>query len=97
VRVRKEGGRGGRVGGLGWRGGWDGGGEEDLAFQFYLFFILDGVGLVKRIRGGGCGGLLTLYGAYHFARRVLPLADLSIAVMRSGWDDGVRTGGSGSG
>jgi len=55
------------------------------------------VGLVKRIRGGGCGGLLTLYGAYHFARRVLPLADLSIAVMRSGWDDGVRTGGSGSG
>lgn len=31
------------------------------------------------------GGVVTLYGAYHFARRVLPLVYVSVCVVRRGW------------
>ena len=47
-----------------------------LAFQFDFLFILGHVRYGRQYREGW-GRRLTLYGAYHFARRVLPLTEVS--------------------
>lgn len=46
-------------------------GDVHLAFQLDLLFVLDQV--MVRYAELAEEGYLTLYGVYHFARRVLPL------------------------
>lgn len=47
--------------------------RTNLAFKFNLLFILVGKNQFEYSSQGGTRMSLTLYGAYHFARRVLPL------------------------
>ena len=67
----------------------------DFALQLHLLFVLAGCEL--RIRslgweGPGDGGGFTLYGAYHFARRVLPLGGVLVGwVGLLGWREGGGT------
>lgn len=63
-----------------------------LAFQFDFLFILRDIRYGRRCKEGREG--LTLYGAYHFARRVLPLVEVSTQHCYAGIGCGALDGGT---